>query len=198
MYAENTVKQNAKQILCLFSACDHLKGIFQRPRLILAPAKWSFHSAPAIFSPSEGTDRAKPPLCDQIVSEWAVCMQIHLGVNNGERQCACVYVCVRVHEHMRPRGCVCVRVHFWRTQVHHWVSAHMLFQLMLAGAGKRRLRGWSARVFYCTAAHCFLTTPHWCAADRAWESECENVVSIRCRIDAFKKYTQVTPNRLAV
>lgn len=33
----NTVKaKNAKQILCLFSACDHLKGIFRRARLILA------------------------------------------------------------------------------------------------------------------------------------------------------------------
>lgn len=29
-------KKNAKQILCLFSACDHLKGIFRRARLILA------------------------------------------------------------------------------------------------------------------------------------------------------------------
>lgn len=64
---ENTVRQNAKQIICLFPACDHLKGIFQRPRLILALAKWSFHSALAWFSPSEGTDQSKPPLCDQIV-----------------------------------------------------------------------------------------------------------------------------------
>lgn len=96
MYAENTVKQNAKQILCLFSACDHLKGIFQRPRLILAPAKWSFHSAPAIFSPSKGADWAKPPLCDQIVSKRVVCMQIHPGVNNGGRQRACVHAPVHV------------------------------------------------------------------------------------------------------
>lgn len=53
----NTVKaKNAKQILCLFSACDHLKGIFRRARLILA-LKWSFHSTWAVFSP-------KPLLAD--------------------------------------------------------------------------------------------------------------------------------------
>lgn len=63
--AVETVRQNTKQILCLFSACDHLKGIFQRPRLILAPAKWSFHSARVIFSPS------KPAACWANLS-WAI------------------------------------------------------------------------------------------------------------------------------
>lgn len=49
-----------KFLAFFFSACDHFKGIFQRPGLILAPAKWSFHSTLAIFSPS--ADRPKPPL----------------------------------------------------------------------------------------------------------------------------------------
>lgn len=99
VYAENTVRQNTKQILCLFSACDHLKGIFQRPGLILAPAKWSFHSTLAIFSPSEGKDWTKARLCDQIVSEWAICMQIHLVVNNaGGHRWARLYGCVHLSQ----------------------------------------------------------------------------------------------------
>lgn len=127
VYAENTVKQNAKQILCLFSACDHLKGIFQRPRLILAPAKWSFHSAPAIFSPSEGADQAKPPLCDQIVSKWVVYMQIHLGVNNGRTSaCLCVRVCLFL-ENTGASLCQCSDA----------VSANV----GCFGAGKHRLTG---------------------------------------------------------
>lgn len=127
MYAENTVKQNAKQILCLFSACDHLKGIFQRPGLILAPAKWSFHSAPAIFSPSEGADQAKPPLCDQIVSKWVVYMQIHLGVNNGRTSaCLCVRVCLFL-ENTGTSLCQCSDA----------VSANV----GCFGAGKHRLKG---------------------------------------------------------
>jgi len=45
-----SVRKNTKQILCLFSACELLEGIFQRARLIL-DLKWSFHSTWAIFSP---------------------------------------------------------------------------------------------------------------------------------------------------
>lgn len=180
VYAENTVKQNAKQILCLFSACDHLKGIFQRPRLILAPAKWSFHSAPAIFSPSEGTDRAKPPLCDQIVSKWAVCMQIHLGVNNGGRQCACV--CARMHVCPSARVSGRTRVYFWRTPVHHWVSARMPFQLTLAALAQAST-DWTDRgpltrsvLLHCSSLPPHNTvTAHWCAGCRATQSDCENV-----------------------
>lgn len=182
MYAENTVKQNAKQILCLFSACDHLKGIFRRPRLILAPAKWSFHSAPAIFSPSKGADWAKPPLCDQIVSKRVVCMQIHPGVNNGGRQRARV----------RVRLCMCA--YSWRTTAHHSVSVQMLFQLGCFGAG------WKDRELISRSVllHCSSPFPHnattaFCrAACRATESESDSVV---CPTEAeimFKEFIWTT------
>lgn len=116
VYAENTDKQNAKQILCLFSACDHLKGIFQRPRLILAPAKWSFHSTLVIFSPSEGTDWPMPQPCDQIFTKWVVYVQIHMGVNNGTPQYARLCVCLHTNTSTSPCQCpdaASAHVDFW-------------------------------------------------------------------------------------
>lgn len=47
MYGENTVMQNAKQILCLFSACDHLKGIFLEAQANISPCKMKFPFCPS-------------------------------------------------------------------------------------------------------------------------------------------------------
>lgn len=84
VYAENTVRQNTKQILCFYSACDHLKGIFQRPGLILAPAKWSFHSALVIFSLSS---RSRPGREKNLSSMREDCQK--------KEQFTCTWMCNR-------------------------------------------------------------------------------------------------------
>lgn len=131
----------------------------------------------------------KPPLCDQIVSEWAICMQIYLDVKNGG--CACV--------HARVSRCAPVQVYWW-LQV---ISQYMLVQLMCWLLRCRRAQDErtvsDSVLLLCSPLLVQNTTAAgWCEADRAWEPEWENALRGTCRIDAFEKCILLSSYRNAV
>lgn len=104
----------------------------------------------------------EPPLCDQIVSEWAVCMQIHLGIKTW-RTSECF--CVRVHARV-SRASVCTKeyVYFERTQVHHRVWSQLLFQLIFTAsmqASKDWKDVWADDQQSYTAQHLTASSQHY-------------------------------------
>lgn len=150
MYGEYTVKQNAKQILCLFSACDHLKGIFLEAQANISPLQNEVSILPQRNShrAKERTGRSLRCVI-RLSRKWAVYMQIHLGVNNGGSQCTCVCVCMHVC------AWACVFISGEHRYITVWVLRHcfsLCWQLWC------RTEGLWPRAFCCRAAHCFLST----------------------------------------